>query len=357
MPLLLVLAFVVAHAGGNAELSRNVLRLLRWITATEVALLVILAATGAAYEYRSRLRDRRNFPPPGKLVDLGGYNLHIQCAGAAVEPHSSKTSATVVLDSGLVGSMLDWRRVLPEVARFARVCAYDRGGYGWSDPSLQPRTLDGITADLHALLERSGERPPYILVGHSLGGLNMWAYASRYPEQVTGLVLVDSAHPQQLFRFRWRERAKVLLLRWSLSFGLPRLRGWCNGAPEETSGVQAAIACQPRYQASYYKQRAAMPGYLAGARELTPLLSVPVILVSRDPDRAGTNASRESEWQNWQHDLSRISANSRNVIAKGSGHDVPSERPDLIVRAIRDLLAQVRDSGSPGASYASSKKD
>ena len=347
----------MAHAGGNAGLSRTALRLLRWITASEIALLVMLAATGAAYEYRSRLRDRRNFPPPGKLVDLGGYNLHIQCAGAAVEPHSGKPSATVVLDSGLVGSVLDWRRVLPEVARFARVCAYDRGGYGWSDPSLQPRTLDGITADLHALLEKSGERPPYILVGHSLGGLNIWSYASHYPGEVAGLVLVDSAHPQQLFQFPWPERAIVLVLRWSLWFGLPRWRGWCSGGQQETSGIQAAIACQPRYQASYYKQRAAMPGYLAGARQLAPLLSVPVILVSRDPDRPGTNVSRESEWQNWQHDLARISANSRDVVAKGSGHDVPSERPDLIVRAIRDLLTQVRDSGSPRASSPSPKKD
>ena len=173
---------MIAHAGGNAGLSRNALQALRWVTATELALLVALATIGVIYEYRNRVRDRRDFPPPGKLVDLGGYNLHIQCAGL-----ESAQTPTVVLDSGLVGSVLDWRHVLSEVGRFARVCAYDRGGYGWSEPSPRTRTPDGITADLHALLEKSGERPPYVLVGHSLGGLNMWAYANRYPNEVAGL--------------------------------------------------------------------------------------------------------------------------------------------------------------------------
>jgi len=323
---------MIAQAGSHTALSRSSLRTLRWVTATELALLVVLAAIGATYEFRTRAQDRRNFPPPGKLVDLGGYSLHIQCAGVK----SAQSTPTVVLDSGLVGSVLDWRYVLPEVARFARVCAYDRGGYGWSDPSPRPRTPDGITADLHSLLEKSDELPPYILVGHSLGGLSAWAHAQRYPGEIAGIVLVDSAHPQQRFPFPWQERARLLLLRWSLPFGLPRWRGWCGGDSEE----KAAITCQARYQRSYYQQREAMPQYVADASKLSPLGSTPVVVVSRDPHRRAP-ANHESQWQVWQQDLTRISSDSRVVIAEGSGHDIPGERPDLVVHAIRDMLRRL----------------
>ena len=339
---LLLLFAVIAHVGSNAGLSRNALRALRWVTATELALLIALASIGAIYEYRSRTRDHRDFPPPGKLVDLGGYRLHIQCAG----PGSKPDTPTIVLDSGLVGSVLDWRRVLPELARFTRVCAYDRGGYGWSDPSPRPRTPDGITTDLHALLEKSGEQPPYVLVGHSLGGLNMWAYANRYSDEVAGLVLVDSAYPQQLFPFPWQERARLLLVRWLLPFGLPRWRGWC-GSTGRSRSEKTAIACQPRYQRHYYEQRETMPQYMAEARKLSPPGSLPVILISRDPQKPEAQADTELRWQNWQQDLRHTFSNSRSVIAEGSGHDIPDERPDIVVRAIRDVLQQLQHSQVP----------
>jgi predicted alpha/beta-fold hydrolase len=202
VPFLLLALSTILHVGGNDGLLQASLRTLRWITTAELVLLVAVATAGAVYEFQSRARDRRDYPAPGQLIDLGGYRLHVQCAG----PEQAPGVPTVVLDSGLAGSVVDWRRVFPEVTRFARVCAYDRGGYGWSEASPRPHTPEGITADLHALLEKSGKRSPYILVGHSLGGLNMWAYASRYPDEVAGLVLVDSAHPQQSFPFPWQER-------------------------------------------------------------------------------------------------------------------------------------------------------
>lgn len=326
------------YVAGNLAGVRSVLRALRWVTATELVLLIALAAAGAIYEQRCRARDRREFPPPGRLVDLGGYKLHIQCAGPSLAG-----SPTVVLDSGLVGSVLDWRRVFPQVARFARVCAYDRGGYGWSESSPRHRDLDGITADLHDLLEKSGERPPYILVGHSLGGLNLWAFASRYPAEAAGLVLVDSAHPRQSFYFPYLERVRMQLLRWTLPFGLPRWRGWCGG-PDRIRSVETAVACQPRYQRSFYQQRDAMPQYLADARRLPALGSLPGIVVSRDFQPSRADALQESRWRDWQQDLSRIFSVSSSVTAEGSGHDIPNERPDVIVQAIRDLLARINRS-------------
>jgi pimeloyl-ACP methyl ester carboxylesterase len=335
--LLLLAAFLRAtgsHSEENIAISRGVLRGLRWLIAAEVFALLVLASVGMIYEARSRARDRAEFPPPGRMIDVGGYRLHLQCAGEG--------GPTVVLDAGLVGSTLDWRAVLPEAARLTRVCAYDRGGYGWSDRSTRPRTPEGITADLHALLEKAGERPPYILVGHSLGGLNMWAFANRYPAQATGLVLVDAAHPQYSIPFPWLERAQSLFLRWILPFGLPRWRGWCGDGVSEIRSVKTAVACRAVYQQSYYEQWDAVPDYMEGARRLGTVGKLPVIVITRDPKRPGADAGREAHWSQWQQELGRISSNSRTVTAAGSGHDIPGQRPDVIVEAIREMLAELR---------------
>jgi pimeloyl-ACP methyl ester carboxylesterase len=330
MPVGLLFAYLFFQGAGNAVMSRNASRTLRWLIIGEASMLVVLALVGLIYESRSRVRDRREFPPPGRLVDVGGYRLHLQCAGEG--------ATTAILDAGLVGSSLDWYGVLPDASRITRICAYDRGGYGWSERSTLPRTPDGIAEDLHVLLEKAGERPPYILVGHSLGGLNMWAFANRYTGEAAGLILVDSAHPQEQIVFPWRERARLLFLRAALPFGLPRWRGWCGGRDGEIRSVKAAITCQPRYQQSYYEQWAAMPAYMEAARKLTPLRDTPVILITRDPQRHGADKDGEEQWQQWQRDLSRISSNSRIVTAKGSDHDIPGHRPEQVVDAIREML-------------------
>jgi pimeloyl-ACP methyl ester carboxylesterase len=120
------------------------------------------------------------------MVDVGGYSLHLYCTGEGGAP-------TVVMDSGLGGTVLDWQLVQPEVVEFARVCTYDRGGMGWSEPGTQPRTSQQFIEELHALLSNAGVEGPYVLVGHSLGGVNVQLYASQYPDEVAGMMLVDSA--------------------------------------------------------------------------------------------------------------------------------------------------------------------
>jgi len=335
--LLLLAAFLRATGNQSEEniaISRSVLRGLRWLIAAEVSALLVLTCVGMIYEACCRARDRAEFPPPGRMIDVGGYRLHLQCAGEG--------GPTVVLDAGLVGSTLDWRAVLPEAARLTRVCAYDRGGYGWSDRSTRPRTPDGITADLHELLEKAGERPPYILVGHSLGGLNMWAFANRYPAQAAGLVLVDSAHPEYSISFPWPERVQFLFLRWTLPFGLPRWRGWCGDGASEIRTVKTAVTCRPVYQQSYYEQWDAIPAYMEVAHRVGTVGKLPVIVITRDPKRPGADAEREAQWSQWQRELGKISSNSRTLTAEGSGHDIPGQRPDVIVEAIRAMLAELR---------------
>jgi pimeloyl-ACP methyl ester carboxylesterase len=126
-------------------------------------------------------------PPPGRLIDLGGWRLHLNCTGEA-----RASQPTVILEAGAGDFSVDWSLVQPGVARFARVCSYDRAGSGWSDLGPRPRTMHQIVSELHALLEKAGKRPPYVLVGHSYGGWLVRLYQSTYPSEVAGMVLVES---------------------------------------------------------------------------------------------------------------------------------------------------------------------
>ena len=121
------------------------------------------------------------FPPPGKYINIGKHHLHLHCIGQG--------SPTVILDAGLGGTSLEWVLVQPDVAQFTRVCSYDRSGYGWSEGIPGPRTSAIIVKELQKLLDFADEQSPYLLVGHSFGGLSMRLFASHHPDKIAGLVL------------------------------------------------------------------------------------------------------------------------------------------------------------------------
>src|SRR4051794_32415691 len=152
-----------------------------------VVVVMAVASVGGAAETVGLAADQHTYAMPGRLYDVGGHRLHLDCTGSG--------GPTVVLMSGLGGSSASWARIAPTVADTTRVCAYDRAGQGWSDDA--PRLQDGLAAaaDLHTLLDRAGERGPYVLVGHSIGGNYAMTYATRYPEQIAGMVLLDTTAP------------------------------------------------------------------------------------------------------------------------------------------------------------------
>jgi pimeloyl-ACP methyl ester carboxylesterase len=165
---------------------RRINRIMRWSARAFLALLAligVLALTGAIYQAVATVRDRRTYPPPGQLIDVGGYKLHIFCMGEG--------SPTVILDHVGAGNSAQWGLVQPEIAKTTRVCAYDRAGFGWSDPGPALRDARQNVQELHALLTNAHIPPPYVLVGHSYGGDVVRAYVDRYRDQVTGMVLVD----------------------------------------------------------------------------------------------------------------------------------------------------------------------
>jgi pimeloyl-ACP methyl ester carboxylesterase len=149
--------------------------------------LLALALAGATYQAVATAVDGRRYPPPGRLVDVGGYRLHIDCTGQG--------RPTVILDALFPGTVSNWAWVQPDVARTTRVCAYDRAGLGWSDPGPAPRDARQHARELHALLATAQVPGPYVLVGHSLGGLSVRMFADQYPDEVAGMTLIEATNP------------------------------------------------------------------------------------------------------------------------------------------------------------------
>src|SRR2546422_6564672 len=208
-------------------------------------LIVLAALAGATYQSLATRKDLALTPPPGQLVDIGGHRLHLWCTGAG--------TPAVVLDTGLGGSSAEWGYVQPEVARFTRVCSYDRAGMGYSDPGPSPRTTRRIAHELAQLLDRGGVSGPVILVGASIGGLTARVFASEHAERVAGLVLVDASHedqkedvPQIAPFVPFLSSVGVLRLL-GVSFGLPpaslppSVRGFARATVFRAAGQRAAV--------------------------------------------------------------------------------------------------------------------
>ncbi len=167
----------------------------KWIQRLILGVLAFIAAMsllGATYQAIAGKTDEKKFPPPGQLVDVGGYRMHIYCVGEG--------SPTVILDSANMGTVSNWTWVQPEVANATRVCAYDRADSGWSDLSPQPNDTRQNAEALHTLLNNAGESGPYILVGHSFGGLYVRMFAEMYPQDVAGMIFVEGTLPEGLHR-------------------------------------------------------------------------------------------------------------------------------------------------------------
>jgi pimeloyl-ACP methyl ester carboxylesterase len=309
-------------------------------------IVLLLAIAGFLYENISEARDRRFNPMPGTLVDVGGLKMHIHCTGEG--------SPTVILDSGLGDSYVSWRRVQPDIAKFTRVCSYDRAGLGYSDPSSRPRTSRVIAEELHALLKSAGVAPPYVLVGHSMGGYNVRVYASLYRTEAAGMVLVDASHPDQENRFSpelkdmegsWRREAEFLA--YSMPLGVPRLLGLCDEDP----GRRAAD-CNFHSAREGLEEMRAFNQSAAETAATGSLGNLPVAVLSHDPDKPSAELPADlakptnQAWEKMQEELSHLSTRGTQTIAKKSGHYIQDDRPDVVVEAVHTIVEQARAASS-----------
>lgn len=320
---------MLLRLAGQTRPARRLLRVLGYVLTTEILLLAILAVVGFVYERRAQARDNELYGQSKRLFDVGGYRLHLDCFGAG--------GPVVVLEYGLQGSYLDWYAVQPEIARFARVCVYDRAGYGWSDSSPRPRLPSVMAEELHTLLHAAGEKPPYILVAHSYGSFPAVMFAHRFPSEVSGLVLLDGLHTFSTFPFGLRERLAIRSMQILAPFGVPRWRHWFGGTfPASLQAESQALSCRPGFYASIYRERAALPESVAEMRAITDLGTVPLIVVAHDPKILSGKAGLD-EWPKVQQQKLQLSKNSELVVATGSGHNIPADRPDVIVAAVKKL--------------------
>jgi len=309
--------------------------------------ILFLAIAGVIYENISETRDRRFNPMTGQLVDVGGRKMHIDCAGQGMP--------VVIFESGLGDSFLSWRKVQPEVAKFTRTCSYDRAGIGYSETSSGPRTSRVFAEQLHALLQAASVSPPYILVGHSMGGYDVRLFASRFRGEVAGMVLVDASHPDQENRFppelkamegSWLRDAEFVA--YTMPFGLPRLMDLCDDDP-----VLRAAECNFQTAFENMAEIKSFPRSAAETAATGSLGDMPLAVLSHDPDRPSADLPPDvakvtnDAWEKMQVELSHLSTRGTETIVKGSSHYIQIDRPEAVVAAIKNVYGQAIQAAAP----------
>ena len=327
-----------------------------WITAF-ASLGVLL---GTLYEMLGARRDARLHPPPGKMVDLGTHRLHVLEKGSG--------TPTILLEAGLMSTVLSWSTLQEELSKSYRVVSYDRAGLGWSDLGPMPRTADRIVDELHLMLERAGIPPPYLLVGHSFGGLTMPLFAARYPEETSGMILVDpvapaewnppSEHDGKLARIAAKvcRRAAFLsrlgfirfiafllttgakgpasyLVR-MISRGTPAQSGtvsspWFWALPENERTMAAVFWIQEKFALTIASQLENLPVSAALVSQTGHRYDKPVVIfsaASSSERRSGEHVAMASRLPLGQH-----------VTAKKSNHWIMQEQPSLVLEAIQKV--------------------
>jgi pimeloyl-ACP methyl ester carboxylesterase len=296
-----------------------------------------LCAVGGGYQTVGELLDRRMYPPPGQMVDVGGHRLHLYCVGSG--------SPTVVLESGLGEAAAYWGWIYTAVARDTKVCAYDRAGRGWSDAAAAEQDGAGVATDLHTLLDRGHIPGPFVLVGHSSGAEYVRIFAGRYPEQVAGMVLLDGQPPEAfeslpIFPVFYNGFRRVSALLPSLArLGVGRLlyHAGFETLPAPARDMQRFTYSSARTARSLRDEFAELPTSLAQARSFQNLGDRPLIVVTATRDAV-------DGWLPLQDKLATLSRNSVHRVVAYT-HDAlitDREAAQTSTQAIRDVVHAVR---------------
>jgi pimeloyl-ACP methyl ester carboxylesterase len=335
--------------------------MMRWVK--RIALLIgglIVAAVlvGAGYEQIMRWRADREYPAQGRLMDIGGRHMQIDCRGSG--------TPIVVFEAGLdtMGS-LSWSAVHDAIAATTRACAYSRAGVMWSAPRAGKFEPDNVARDLHALLLAAGERAPFVMVGHSLGGPYIMNFTRLYPQEVAGLVFVDASYPDQVSRMtqaagKKMEAAMTLFkvasaLSWT---GIPRLVAAHTESP--TIPAQAKLAedaYASRSLGSALQELESLDATLSAAGQLRQLGDRPiVVLTAAKPYPAAMLKAMEmtseqgrrlqAVWKEMHDEEAAWSHHSRHELVPDATHYIQFDRPDVVIAAVREVVSDVRSASA-----------
>ena len=328
----------------NVRFKKLVNYLKRGIIILTVAIF-ILAITGTIYQTVATEADRRNFPPPGNMIDVDGFKMHIHCEGEG--------SPTVILETLSGGTSSYWGWIQPEVAKETRACVYDRAGRGWSEPDPEPQSLARTVRNLHTLLSNTDIEGPYVLVGHSIGGIYVRQFAADYPEAVAGIVLVDASNPFQFDRYpemrqeneNYLKVAKFFPAFARLGFGhlYFALGGEMDFAEmkEPQKSEMKAVWSSPEYFKSQIDEVVAGRDIFADGQKLGNLDDLPLLVLTQG------NETTSSSWIELQNELASLSTDSLHITVEGATHASMAFHPEH-ARVVSDAILQLVDTVRSG---------
>lgn len=319
--------------------------------------IIILAAITVLLGVKAQADLKAEYPAPGQLVDVGGYKLHIECHGTG--------SPTVVMEARLGDPSLMWTLVQPQIAAMTRVCVYDRAGLGWSDSSPKPRTADIMVEELHLLLKNAAVQGPYVMVGHSTGGMLVRLFAHSYPAEVVGMVLVDAQHEDQFHRlseplqqtvkqsFAQADRT-LMLYRVIATTGIgalvPAVRAMADN-PKLPSPAREEVSALMVEDRKFFEAQAAEGNALfdsidiVRAAHITSLGNIPLIVLYHGVPDSGIQGMTPVEDKEWwlglQSELAALSPQGKLVLAERSGHYIQLDQPQLVNDAVQQVLTAV----------------
>ena len=293
-----------------------------------------LALVGLIYEPIAEAADVKAYPPPGELVDVGGHRLHIHCIGTG--------GPTVVIEAGLGDWSTGWDVVQQGVAKATRICTYDRAGWGWSEAGPLPRDAAQFAKELHTLLQNANIPGPYIMVGHSLGGLAVRVFAHEYSSEVAGVVLIDSMSPRQFTQSQGAGTQSqpfslpAMLARFGIVRLLARPLGIMPSVPSEENAYFSRLV-SPQSAQTLTNESQGMPAASAEASAVETFGDLPLIVLT-------AKLNPIEDWQEWQTELLQLSSNSHQLFAE-SDHNIHFEEPESAIAAILQMVEQVREMG------------
>lgn len=336
-------------------MNKKVKKVIRVSLLSLIGMLLIFSVVGAIYEKSARRSALKQYPPPGKMISVGTHKLHLDCRGSVKEG-----APTVVLEAGMdpMGGSILWSGLIDSIATFARVCTYDRAGIAWSEIGPEPRVADKLTDELHTLLSKSGENKPYMLVAWSMGGPYARLFAGKYPSEVSGLVMVDSSHPEQFERMPKNEgfslppRFILQSVRWFRRLGIMRhvMKSELNFPPlapqkqaalyEVSAGSITTVITEFTYILESLEQAAAVQSF--GDLPLTVLGAVDPPTPSQMPFLTEEQIIEGQKiWFQMQKEISELSSQGKLVPVHDAGHNIHFDQPGIVLQAIREMYHEL----------------